>query len=337
MNKPKRRPGTPHDRIAKKYLRFKVIVADLLEFYTDPVVAEYVDIDALQPAPTHGISDELKEVIMDVSFVARLRDVAARSEVLFALEHKSSPSRMVALQVGTQAFLALYTAWTDAEYSEAKDFELPIPIMIVLYHGVDDWATKEIQFQDLFRNVPAAFRDLVPRFKVLVINLRKFQYGNLPGRPITRAFVESLMRATDGTIGTHLDSIFRHIREADLERSLRWDFIQTIASYGSRIVGLTRAQLQQAILKIFEGKEGIEMAETIPDGLLKDGIEIGEARGRLDEKRNDILTLLQLRFAPIPSTIFEELSKMTDLTAMQSLFVLAAQCDTLDEFGEALK
>ena len=57
--------------------------------------------DDLQPAPTHGISDTLKEVIMDVAYLARLRNTAAQSQVLFAIEHKSHPVRMVALQVGT--------------------------------------------------------------------------------------------------------------------------------------------------------------------------------------------------------------------------------------------
>ena len=332
--KRKRRLGNPHDRFAKKYLRFKAIVADLLEFYADPVVVEYVDVDALKPAPTHGISDELKEVVMDVSFVARLRDAEARSEVLFALEHKSSPSRMVALQVGTQAFLALYTAWTDAEYTEAKNFELPIPIMIVLYHGAEDWAVKEIQFQDLFKNIPHAFCDLVPRFKVLVINLRKFQYGNLPGRPITKAFVESLMRATDGTFAANLESIFQHIHDAGLERSLRWDYAQTVASYCSRNDVLTADRLKQVILKVFEGQEGIEMLETIPNGILQEGIEIGEARGEI---RGEIKTTLRFRFGDVPDDLVKRLSAINDLPTLTKLDKLASTCDSLDEFAAALK
>ena len=279
---PKRRPGSSHDRFAKKYLQYTAIASDLLQYYADPIVGEYVDVDALQPAPTHGISDELKEVIMDISFVARLRDAEARSEVLFALEHKSSPSPMVALQVGTQAFLALYTSWTNAEYTDAKNFELPIPIMVVLYHGTENWAEKVIQFQDLFKNIPSALRDMVPRFNVLVINLRRFQYGKLPGRPVTQAFVESLMRATDGTFAVNLDSVFRHIQDANLDRSFKWDYIQAVSSYCSRCVGLTREHFKEAILKVFEGKEGIEMLETIPNGILQEGIAIGVDKGRVE-------------------------------------------------------
>ena len=331
--KPKRRAGSSHDRFAKKYLQYTAIASDLLQFYADPIVGEYVDVDALQPAPTHGISDELKEVIMDISFVARLRDAEARSEVLFALEHKSSPSPMVALQVGTQAFLALYTSWTDAEYTDAKNFELPIPIMVVLYHGTENWAEKVIQFQDLFKNIPSALRDMVPRFNVLVINLRRFQYGKLPGRPVTQAFVESLKRATDGTFAEKLDSVFRHIRDADLEKSLKWDFVQTISSYCSRNVGLIKEHLKQTILKVFEGQEGIEMAETIPDGLLKDGIVIGEIRGKIES----IMTVLFTRFKSVPLPITESLSLMTDITALDSLLSFAVTCDSLDEFAEAIK
>ena len=159
--------------------------------------------------------------------------------------------------------MTLYTAWTDADYSDSPNFELPIPIMVVLYHGTEDWAKKEIWFQDLFKGFPPALRDLIPRFKVLIINLRRFQYGNLPGRPITRAFVESLKRATDGTFADKLDNVFQHVYDAGLEKTHRWDYVETITGYCSWSVGLTKEQLERAIMKTFE-KEGVEMSETIP-------------------------------------------------------------------------
>jgi len=52
---------------------------------------------------------------------------------------------------------------------------------------------------------------------VFVINLRRFEYGNLPGKPETLAIAESLMRATDGTFIEHLPDVFRHVAEADLD------------------------------------------------------------------------------------------------------------------------
>jgi len=62
-----------------------------------------------------------------------------------------------------------------------------------------------------------------------------------------------------------------------------------------------------------------------------------EARGRLKEKINDILELLHIRCKQVPDTIVDELKSRTDLIALQSLFVIAAQCNSIEEFTDALK
>lgn len=51
IEKGKRRLGGSHDRFARKYLQHTAIVSDLLQFYADPIVSEYVDVNALQPLP----------------------------------------------------------------------------------------------------------------------------------------------------------------------------------------------------------------------------------------------------------------------------------------------
>ena len=79
------------------------------------------------------------------------------------------------------------------------------------------------------------------------------------------------------------------------------------------------------------------MIEEIQDKYMLEGIAIGEAKGKIKEKVNGILTLLQIHFGEVPETISNELTKRTDLVALQSLFVLAAQCKSLDEFTNALK
>ena len=79
------------------------------------------------------------------------------------------------------------------------------------------------------------------------------------------------------------------------------------------------------------------MLETIPNGLLREGFVLGEAKGRVEEKINVILELLRIRFKRVPSTIADELNGRTDLIALKSLFEVAAQCDSIDEFADALK
>ena len=70
--------------------------------------------------------------------------------------------------------------------------------MVVVYNGNEDWE-GEIWFQDLYKDIPEDLRRYVPQFQIIFINLRRFKYGQLPGKPETQAIVESLMRATDGT------------------------------------------------------------------------------------------------------------------------------------------
>ena len=76
----------------------------------------------------------------------------------------------------------------------------------------------------------------------------------------------------------------KEFQDANLDRSFKWDYIQAVSSYCSRCVGLTREHFKEAILKVFEGKEGIEMLETIPNGILQEGIAIGVDKGKIEEK-----------------------------------------------------
>ena len=83
------------------------------------------------------------------------------------------------------------------------------------------------------------------------------------------------------------------------------------------------------------------MAEAVQKSIIQEGIEIGILEGieigKSREIVNKILKLLQLRFNQVPNEITTELSSRADLVALDSLFVLAYQCNTLDEFAKALK
>ena len=78
------------------------------------------------------------------------------------------------------------------------------------------------------------------------------------------------------------------------------------------------------------------MAETIHKSIIQEGIEIGETRGELKGRICAILALLQIRFGHVPKIVSERLNERTDLIALQSLFEHAAQCDSMDDFADAL-
>jgi hypothetical protein len=330
------RPSNPHDRFCRMTAFHPLYASYFLKSYSDSVLREVVDLDHLQEAPTTRLSDELKEVLMDASLTTRLLDTNSMSEVLFHLEHKSKPSRTVALQLLTEVALSLSFRWTLHNRPESGNFTPPIPLMVVVYNGSEDWS-GEIWFQDMFPDLPKKLRQYVPQFRVFFINLRRFKYGHLPGKPETRAIVESLLRATDGTFIDHLPRVFQHVAEAGLGKPQRFGLLRSISTYSSWTEQASSEQITKAITTVFKGQEGIEMAEAIHKGIIQEGIEIGEAKGELKGKVNAILTLLRDKFNPIPDEIIGELYKRTDPTALDSLNVHAAHCKSLDEFAEALK
>ena len=322
----------PHDRFCRKTLFHPLYAPDFLKSYGDAVMKKYVDLDHLQAAPTTHLSNDLREVILDGSLTTRLLNTQFLSEVLFHLEHKSKPSQTVALQLLVKAGLSIHSRWLANNRPEWGTFEPPIPLMVVVYNGTKDWE-GEIWFQNMFQNLPDELRPFVPQFRVFFINLRHFKYDNLPGKPETQAIVESMMRTTDGTFVAHLQGVLQHVAESDLDEYRRQDLGINIAFYGIWTAQATKEQIDKAITSVFKKQEAINMIETIKHSTLLEGIEIG----KVEEKVNDILKTLRVRHKQVPDSIATELNRRTDLIALESLFEIALQCNTIDEFADALK
>jgi hypothetical protein len=328
----------PHDYFGRKTLGDPLIAADLLRHYADPVIREHVDLDNLQAEPTQFFGPAnpdtgLKEVILDVPYVARLHDSEWKSEVLIITEHKSSPNLFVPLQLGVHAFLSLYKRWTDAgRPASHRKFKLPIPIMVLLYCGAEDLPDEIVHLQDIFEHIPESLMVYVPQFRLLIINLRRFSYDNLPGKPETQAVVETMMRAFDGSLAEHLTGVLERFGAIPIDARIR-DLIYSIAWFSDRVTDIMPEQIATAVTNVLKGKEGIEMAEVIRKGIFQEGFESGELKTNI----RNILAILRDKFNPVPDDIIGELYKRTDATALESLVVHAAHCKSLDEFAEALK
>ena len=329
--------GRPHDYFGRKTIGDPLIAADLLRHYTQPTIAEYVDLDRLQAEPTHffGPTQFLtgpKEVILDVPYVARFRDDAWKSEVLMILEHKSSPDLFVPLQLATQAMLSLYKRWTDAGRPPSRQkFKLPMPLMVLVYCGAEELDDETLCFQEIFEHVPESLKMFVPQFHLLVSNLRRFDYEYLPGRPETQATVETMKRSFDGTLAERLSGVLGRMEAIPLDDRIM-ELVGTIAWFGGCVADIVPARIVEAVTNVIKGQKGIKMTETVQKGIFSQGIE----RGKLEEKINKILKLLQIRHKQVPDAIAAKLNSRTDLIALESLFELAAQCNSIEEFTDAL-
>ena len=166
--------------------------------------------------------------------------------------------------------------------------------------------------------------------------LCRFHYDSLPGKPETQAVVETMKRAFDGTLAEHLPDVLGRLAAIPIDDRIL-DLIANIAWYSDRVTDIVPEKIFEAVTNVVKGQEGIEMAEMIKNGIYQQGFESGEARGELKGRIQAILTFLRAKFQNVPDEIIGELYKRTDPIALDSLAVLAAQCNTLDEFAKALK
>jgi hypothetical protein len=95
---------------------------------------------------------------------------------------------------------------------------------------------------------------------------------------------------------------------------------------------LDAATLSKALKPVFRDKEQIMIKSIFDEKFLE-----GKLEGKLEEKVNGILKLLRLRCKRVPKHVIDELNSRTDLIALDSLFEVAAQSNSIKEFEEALR
>jgi len=328
----------PHDYFGRKIIGDPLIAADLLRHYSDPVVAEHVDLDHLKAEPTQFFVPTPtitgpKEVRLDVPYITRLRDETGKSEVLLIYEHKSKPNLHVPLQLGVQTMVSLYKRWTDAGRPiSRKKFKLPIPLMVMVYCGAEDLDEDLLYFQEMFEDIPEPFKLLVPQFGVVVSNLRRFNnYEHLPGRPETQATVETMNRFFDGTLAEQFPVMLDRFDAVTIDDRIM-DIVGDISWFSGCVTDIGPERIAKAITNVIKGKKGIEMAELIQKGIYQQGVEIGETKGKADI----VLTLLRNKFNEVPQKIETTIRTMADPTALESLAIHVMHSPSLEEFGKAL-
>jgi hypothetical protein len=89
----------------------------------------------------------------------------------------------------------------------------------------------------------------------------------------------------------------------------------------------------------------IRVPQRSPEGFNVRQLEIvrewrdeGRAEGRLEEKRNDLLTVLRKRFPPeVPSDVTQSIQQTTDLDTLSRWFDAALDVPSLDGFRNAMQ
>jgi uncharacterized protein Yka (UPF0111/DUF47 family) len=89
-------------------------------------------------------------------------------------------------------------------------------------------------------------------------------------------------------------------------------------------------------IKQFEEERTMPLVSNMELRGIERGKEIGKEIGALEKSRDDIKTVLTVRFGEISSEIEEIIGKMTNPTILEELLKLAATANSLAEFKQSL-
>jgi len=305
-----------------------IIAGDLLRHYTDPAVGKYVDLDHLKQEPTQNFGKKFQELFKDLAFASHLIDKKGKAEVLIIAEHKSRPEPFVLLQLMLYLGLTWYKRWTDAGRPQStKTFRLPLPILVVLYNGKEKWG-GELDLKSLVSAVPPELEPFIPVIRVLFIPLNQFDKKHLPGRPETRAVVESMIRATDGTFVVGLGSVIGHFKDSTLDERIL-ELIEDIVLYCDWTEDVTPDAVDKILSNVVEGQEDNKMSQAVKQ-VRKTFERIAResyiAEGKTEGKSEAILIILRERFKKVPKATESAIRQLRDPVALNSWTAYAASC-----------
>ncbi|MDR0611080.1 MAG: DUF4351 domain-containing protein, partial [Planctomycetaceae bacterium] len=203
--------------------------------------------------------------------------------------------------------------------------------------------------------LPDELREFVPQSKLIRANLNNHPYHCLPGRPETRAVVETIKRIHDGTAVEHFGDIIANFKE------MTWDdriieIVHSICYYTASREPIDPKNIQESIQQTIPGKEGEHMAGTMVKTLydeifekgvfngelkgirkgIRKGIKKGIKKGRTKEGANMLLRQLSKRFGEVHVDVKEKLYAKQDPVVLESLAEQLLDCKTIEEFIELL-
>jgi hypothetical protein len=312
-----------------------LIAGDLLRHYANPIIAKHVNLDNLKPEPTENFGKAFQELTKDISFASHLIDKKGKAEVLIIAEHKSKPEPFVLLQLMVYLMLSWYKRWNDAGRPQStKKFRLPMPILVVLYNGKENWE-GELDIKNLVSPVPPELEPFIPTVKVLFIRLHQFDKQHLPGRPETQAVVEAMIRATEGTFVAGLESVLGHLMDSSLDDRI-CELMEDIVHYCNWVEEVTPDKMNKVINSVLKGQEGNKMSQAVKafrkavTGIVRESY-VAEGGARM------VIRQLSRRFRTVPKPVKDKVGAITDFDRLEKLLDKAVDCQSLDEFTEALK
>ena len=273
--------------------------------------------------------DRLVRYENDISFIIndskraedkkRRRDIVVKSDIngiycILGIEHQSSIDETMVIRCG------IYEMLEYLKQAENKKYKRLVPqIIVVLYTGPKKW-NGPVKLSDYFE-IPEELKKYFNDWKIILVDVKEMDTSKIKDEQ-TRYFIEAIQAMYKGS--------YEDLKR--LKRMKKENFLYAAIITGS--IDQVENVLEGDEIDMCEGME--RMAEGFrSEGRTQgreEGILVGRAEGKLEEKQNTLLTLLTCKLGnlsketenTIRSSTMEKLNKLT-----VSVFDIQSENDVL--------
>ena len=330
------------DRSLRWLLQNIEFVRGLLEIVDGPP-ADQIDFGRMEQVVGNTITDDLQGWVSDLAFLAPYRSVSTGDEVgiCILIEHQSTVDEEMVLRVDTyrnQIWNAQRRKWITNKVPSSKRWLCPV-VPIVLYTGEQRWKAQ-LTF-DAIMNVPEELSEFVPRFKILLLDVKGTAPDKLTQTGHPFGWLMTVLQkehASEEEIEHALINAMAHINTLGEHQRQQWDMA---ISYLLLLILHRRPDEQHDSLKTVveeqipasRRKEITEMVYSRAHRLIDEGIERGERRGTIES----ILTFLASRFhSDAVQPLKPTLEAIDDLQRLKELQLAAYNAQSIEAFAQAL-
>jgi len=306
----------PHDSFFKQIFSDPRRVKTLLDIFAKDVAKS---IHSITPVNTEKFSSKSQKFMLDLLFSCKVKDQDAYIRIV--LEHKSYLDKELPIQ------LSYYNAAIWEEAIKEKEYYPPI-INIVFYHGKGEW------------NIPTSLPVLedqnlekyVSKLNYILIDLNKVSDNEL----INEAYIDFCF--TSAVIAMKyvheniekIKAVFRplveYVQIHEDEEGYHCLFFSF--NYISYVKGDTK-EAENALKELIGGdKKAMTLIEKwIMEGLekgkqegLQEGLEKGKQEGLIKAKKDDIKSVILIKFGVLPKELEEKIESTDDIQALDEMF-----------------
>ena len=333
------------DKLAKWTFKKSEFLRGLVFIIKDDI-AQLLDFERARIVSPDIVGDTLQELVPDIVFTVPFRDTSKGTEltIYILLEHQSTADRMMGyrlLSYMCQIWHAQLEELTNAGVKSSQQRLCPI-IPIVFYTGDRQWKTPVSL--NAIMDFTEKMTPYIPSFKTHFLSVKHIDTDELTqtDHPFVWLMTvlqkefddeESMQKALDTAL-TQLDTV----KDED-------PILHRIAMiYLSLIVRCRRHVSEQTpLLRMINTRtENEEVKRIIMTGAealiqqgLEQGLEQGKAegleQGRINEKRTDVLKIVQHRFAEKSDTVLNEITAIDDLVHLDELFDQVLTAETFED------